>query len=43
MPHLRDMWPEHAKDDRFWIHPLEHRAGPRPLEAERGRAGVGAA
>ena len=22
MPQLRDMWPEYANDDRFWIHPL---------------------
>jgi len=26
MPRLRDMWPEHAKDDRFWIHPLARHA-----------------
>jgi len=25
MPHLRDMWPEHDGDDRWWIHPLEDR------------------
>ena len=22
MPQLRDMWPEYANDDRFWVHPL---------------------
>ncbi len=26
MPRLRDMWPEYADDDRFWIHPLESHA-----------------
>jgi alkanesulfonate monooxygenase SsuD/methylene tetrahydromethanopterin reductase-like flavin-dependent oxidoreductase (luciferase family) len=24
MPKLRNMWPEHADDDRFWIHPIDH-------------------
>jgi len=30
MPRLRNVWPEHAKDDRFWIHPIEQapRAAP---------------
>ncbi|MGD8418767.1 MAG: hypothetical protein PVH91_17010, partial [Pseudomonadales bacterium] len=23
MPKLRDMWPEYADDDRFWIHPID--------------------
>jgi hypothetical protein len=33
MPRLRDMWPAHADDDRFWIHPIEHapRAGAAAL------------
>ncbi len=22
MPRLRNMWPDHASDDRFWIHPI---------------------
>ena len=26
MPRLRNMWPEHATDDRFWIHPVTHAA-----------------
>ena len=26
MPRLRNMWPEHANDDRFWIHPVTHAA-----------------
>jgi alkanesulfonate monooxygenase SsuD/methylene tetrahydromethanopterin reductase-like flavin-dependent oxidoreductase (luciferase family) len=25
MPHLRNMWPDHDGDDRWWIHPLETR------------------
>jgi alkanesulfonate monooxygenase SsuD/methylene tetrahydromethanopterin reductase-like flavin-dependent oxidoreductase (luciferase family) len=25
MPHLRDLWPEWADDDRWWIHPLPER------------------
>ena len=36
MPKLRDMWPEHADDDRFWIHPIDAHA-PRPgVEAVGG-------
>jgi hypothetical protein len=23
MPHLREMWPDYADDDRFWIHPID--------------------
>jgi alkanesulfonate monooxygenase SsuD/methylene tetrahydromethanopterin reductase-like flavin-dependent oxidoreductase (luciferase family) len=23
MPKLRNMWPDYADDDRFWIHPIE--------------------
>jgi len=26
MPRLRDMWPEYANEDRFWIHPLGRHA-----------------
>jgi alkanesulfonate monooxygenase SsuD/methylene tetrahydromethanopterin reductase-like flavin-dependent oxidoreductase (luciferase family) len=25
MPHLRNMWPDHDGDERWWIHPLENR------------------
>lgn len=35
MPELRDLWPEHAGDDRWWIKPLEDRVDPTarsPLE-----------
>jgi alkanesulfonate monooxygenase SsuD/methylene tetrahydromethanopterin reductase-like flavin-dependent oxidoreductase (luciferase family) len=28
MPHLRNLWPEWADDDRWWIHPLEDRVRP---------------
>jgi alkanesulfonate monooxygenase SsuD/methylene tetrahydromethanopterin reductase-like flavin-dependent oxidoreductase (luciferase family) len=28
MPRLRDVWPEYADDDRFWIHPIDHAARP---------------
>jgi hypothetical protein len=28
MPKLRDMWPDYADDDRFWIHPIAQ--APRP-------------
>jgi hypothetical protein len=35
MPNLRDMWPEYADDDRFWVHPVQHtpRAAAAALEA----------
>ncbi len=33
MPALRDMWPDHADDDRFWIHPMSDREPVRPLVA----------
>ncbi|NKB97877.1 MAG: LLM class flavin-dependent oxidoreductase [Pseudomonadales bacterium] len=26
MPNLRDVWPDHADDDRFWIHPINQAA-----------------
>ena len=35
MPQLRDMWPEYANDDRFWIHPLETQTD-RPAAAAVG-------
>jgi alkanesulfonate monooxygenase SsuD/methylene tetrahydromethanopterin reductase-like flavin-dependent oxidoreductase (luciferase family) len=35
MPQLRDMWPEYANDDRFWIHPLGTHAD-RPAAAAVG-------
>jgi alkanesulfonate monooxygenase SsuD/methylene tetrahydromethanopterin reductase-like flavin-dependent oxidoreductase (luciferase family) len=35
MPQLRDMWPEYANDDRFWIHPLGSQAD-RPAAAAVG-------
>jgi alkanesulfonate monooxygenase SsuD/methylene tetrahydromethanopterin reductase-like flavin-dependent oxidoreductase (luciferase family) len=35
MPQLRDMWPEYAHDDRFWIHPLGTHAD-RPAAAAVG-------
>jgi hypothetical protein len=31
MPHLRDMWPEHRSDGRFWCKPLARRAVPAPV------------
>ena len=39
-PSLRDMWPDYAGDDRWWIHPLETRVDPtsaplRPASARR--------
>ncbi|MFM7119161.1 MAG: flavin-dependent oxidoreductase, partial [Gammaproteobacteria bacterium] len=26
MPRLRNVWPDHAQDDRFWIHPIDQAA-----------------
>ena len=37
MPHLRDMWPEWADDDRWWIHPLEDRVAPEVTMADARR------
>jgi hypothetical protein len=34
MPALRDMWPEHKDDTRFWCHPLEKRVTPGPIAVE---------
>ncbi len=31
MPHLRDLWPEHATDNRFWCKPIARRATPAPV------------
>jgi alkanesulfonate monooxygenase SsuD/methylene tetrahydromethanopterin reductase-like flavin-dependent oxidoreductase (luciferase family) len=33
MPHLQNMWPDYASDDRFWCHPLPEaeRAVPAPI------------
>lgn len=36
MPRLRDMWPEYADDDRFWVHPIDHT--PRSSAAAIGGA-----
>jgi len=33
MPALRDLWPDHAGDDRWWIHPLETRVDPMASSA----------
>jgi hypothetical protein len=39
MPRLRDLFPQHAADGRFWCKPLAKRANagslPRPFEAAR--------
>jgi hypothetical protein len=28
MPALRDIWPDHVGDDRWWCHPIEQRVRP---------------
>jgi alkanesulfonate monooxygenase SsuD/methylene tetrahydromethanopterin reductase-like flavin-dependent oxidoreductase (luciferase family) len=35
MPNLKDVWPDHADDDRFWIHPIDQaaRSGVAPVSA----------
>jgi len=33
MPHLRDLWPEYAADNRWWINPLEDRVDPTARSA----------
>jgi alkanesulfonate monooxygenase SsuD/methylene tetrahydromethanopterin reductase-like flavin-dependent oxidoreductase (luciferase family) len=35
MPKLRNLWPDHAGDGRFWCHPLKRRAEPAPIVAAR--------
>lgn len=35
MPQLRDLWPEYADDDRFWIHPMEQPRTPAPIPGAR--------
>ena len=37
MPRLRDVWPDYADDDRFWIHPLG--STPRVQSAASATAG----
>ena len=34
MPALRDLWPEHRDDDRFWVKPLEERCEPALVSGE---------
>jgi len=37
MPQLRNLWPEHAADDRFWVKPYAERVRPdRPAAALEG-------
>jgi alkanesulfonate monooxygenase SsuD/methylene tetrahydromethanopterin reductase-like flavin-dependent oxidoreductase (luciferase family) len=38
MPHLRDLWPAYAGDDRWWIRPLETRVDPTAGSARRPAA-----
>jgi alkanesulfonate monooxygenase SsuD/methylene tetrahydromethanopterin reductase-like flavin-dependent oxidoreductase (luciferase family) len=38
MPELRDLWPDHGGDDRWWIHPLEDRVDPTAGSALRPAA-----
>ena len=37
MPQLRNMWPEYAGDDRWWIHPMQDRVQPEATFAARLR------
>jgi hypothetical protein len=37
MPSLRNMWPEHEGDDRWWIHPYEDRVHPDETFADARR------
>ena len=34
MPHLRDMWPDYPRDERFWIKPMDGRAAVAPTGAQ---------
>lgn len=36
MPRLRNEWPDHAEDDRFWIHPLASQAARPSASAVAG-------
>ncbi|MEM7019798.1 MAG: flavin-dependent oxidoreductase, partial [Pseudomonadota bacterium] len=31
MPHLQNMWPDYADDNRFWCQPLSQSAQPAPI------------
>ena len=42
MPHLRNMFPEHADDTRFWCKPLEKRVTAGSLPAAPTKAPLGA-
>ena len=37
MPQLRSIWTDYDSDERFWIHPLPHRAAPAALAREAAR------
>jgi hypothetical protein len=37
MPHLKGIWKDYETDERFWIHPLQHRAVPGAGVAEAAR------
>jgi alkanesulfonate monooxygenase SsuD/methylene tetrahydromethanopterin reductase-like flavin-dependent oxidoreductase (luciferase family) len=37
MPHLKGIWKDYENDERFWIHPLPHRAVPGATVADAGR------
>jgi hypothetical protein len=34
MPHLRNMWPEYANDDRWWCKPYDGRVRPEETMAD---------
>lgn len=38
IPHLRNMWPDYADDNRFWCSPVEQRVEPQPIAAVGGGA-----
>jgi hypothetical protein len=35
LPHLRNIWPDHEDDDRFWISPMAERQTPNPMPGEK--------
>ena len=35
LPHLRNIWPDHTDDNRFWISPLDERMQPEPIPGAR--------